>query len=326
MIIPKDHSLNQRSISGKNSRFEGMRVVPSGRFRMGASGFYADEEPVREVAVAGFWMDQAPVTNGQFAEFVTATGHITQAELAPDPADYPGMDPALAVPASIVFTPPKRPVDLSDGTSWWSLVPGASWRQPQGPGSDIADKPDHPVVHVAYNDALAFASWAGKALPTEEEWEYAARGGLEGATYAWGEELFPDGRRMAKIWEGQFPWHNASPPGLERTSPIRSYPRNGYDLHDLIGNVWEWTTSCYDDPIPTTELPRCCGGAGAAVETKRRVVKGGSHLCAPNYCQRYRPAARWPQPEDTSTSHVGFRCVIRVGGHAGYEGQEREDT
>lgn len=206
MIIRKDHSLAQRSISGKNSRFEGMRVVPCGRFRMGASGFYADEKPVREVAVAGFWMDQAPVTNRQFAEFVTATGHITQAELAPDPADYPGMDSALAVPASIVFTPPEQLVDLSDGASWWSLVPGASWRQPQGPGYDIADKPDHPVVDVAYGAALAFASWAGKAAPTEEEREYATRGGLEGATYACREELYPHGRRKDcqdfRVWAG----------------------------------------------------------------------------------------------------------------------------
>lgn len=290
-----------------------MRFVTGGRFRMGATGFYVDEGPERDVAVDPFWMDRTPVTNAQFARFVAATGHVTTAELPPDPADYPGMDPALATPASIVFTPPSRPVDLDGQPGWWTMVPGACWRHPMGPGSDIAGMDAHPVVHVTYADAAAYADWAGKVLPTEAEWEFAARGGLDGATYAWGEELHPNGRRMAKTWEGDFPWRNAAPPGLERTAPVRSYPRNAYDLFDLIGNVWEWTVTLYD-AAPDAAGAKCCGGAtpipppGAI----RRVAKGGSHLCAPNYCQRYRPAARWPQPADTSTSHMGFRCVVRA--------------
>jgi formylglycine-generating enzyme required for sulfatase activity len=289
-----------------------MRRLPGGRFRMGATGFYDDEGPVRAVTVDPFWMDRTPVTNAQFARFVAATGHITTAELPPDPANYPGMDPALAVPASIVFSPPAGPVDLDGSANWWAMVPGACWRWPLGPGSDLAGRDSHPVVHVTYADAAAYADWAGKALPTEAEWEFAARGGLDGATYAWGEELHPDGRRLAKTWEGDFPWRNAAPPGLERTSPVRSYPGNAYDLFDLIGNVWEWTVTRYDAP-PDPAGAQCCGGvATTTAGAIRRVAKGGSHLCAPGYCQRYRPAARWPQPVDTSTSHMGFRCVIRA--------------
>lgn len=306
-------------------RFHGMRSLPRGIFRMGAVGFYADEAPVRDVEVDAFLMDRTPVTNRQFSRFVAATGYTTVAEEAPDPADYPGMDPELTVPASIVFVPPNHPVDFSAGASWWRLVTGASWHQPLGPGSGIDGKEDHPVVHVAYRDAVAFAAWANKDLPTEEEWEYAARGGLDGATYAWGEELHPGGRRMAKTWEGEFPWFNAAPAGLERTSPVRAYPRNPYGLYDLIGNVWEWTSTFYDGAPGRNGERHCCGGDVAGIDkAARRVTKGGSHLCAPNYCQRYRPAARWPQPEDTSTSHMGFRCIIRNEGVARFSNRQGE--
>ena len=292
-----------------------MRRLPAGRFAMGSDHFYADERPVRTVDVGGFWIDETPVTNAQFARFVAATGHMTFAEIAPDVADYPGMDPALAKPGSIVFVPPAHPVDVADGAVWWRFVPGADWRHPLGPQSDLAGRERHPVVHIGYSDALAYAQWAGKALPTEAEWEYAARGGLDGCAFAWGDELHPGGRRMAKTWEGVFPHRNDAPPGLERTSPVKAFPRNGHGLYDMIGNVWEWTADRYDAPPGgAEEAPRCCGGArDMASPAPRHVAKGGSHLCAPSYCQRYRPAARWAQPIDTTVSHMGFRCVIRTG-------------
>jgi sulfatase modifying factor 1 len=300
----------KRAAAGRSGRFAGMQRIPAGSFVMGSEDFYADEAPLRQVSVASFWIDETPVTNTQFARFVAATGHVTWAELAPDPAEYPGMDPALAVPGSMVFSPPAHPVDLDGPPAWWRIVPGANWRHPLGPESTIESLGRHPVLHVGYHDALAYADWAGKALPTEAEWEYAARGGLDGHAYAWGDALHPAGRRMAKIWEGAFPWQNAAPPGLERTSPVKSYPRNGYGLYDMIGNVWEWTVEAYD-PTATVGAPGCCGSPTSST-TQRKVVKGGSHLCAPEYCQRYRPAARWPQPVDVTTSHMGFRCLIRL--------------
>lgn len=289
----------------------GMAFVPGGTFRMGSADFYEDERPVRPVSLDGFWMDRTPVTNAEFARFAAATGYLTLAELAPDPADYPGMLPEMARAGSILFVPPERPVDVAGPPIWWQYVFGACWHAPLGPGSDIEGLADHPVVHIAYADALAYARWAGKDLPTEAEWEYAARGGLAGATYAWGEEFEPGGTRMAKTWQGRFPHANAAPPGLERTSPVGSYPPNGYGLLDMIGNVWEWTSDRYRAK-PGTDAPVCCGGAGDAASMPTHVTKGGSHLCAPNYCQRYRPAARWPQTIDTSTSHLGFRCVLRI--------------
>ena len=293
------------------SRHSGMRRIRGGQFAMGSADFYADEAPVRVAEVSDFWIDETPVTNADFARFVAATGHVTVAERAPDPADYPDMAPECAVAGSIVFTPPPGPVELGATPSWWSYVAGADWAHPLGPGSAITAIRRHPVVHIAYADALAYAQWAGKALPSEAQWEFAARGGLEGKAYAWGDDFMPGGQRRAKTWDGLFPWHNAAPPGLERTSPVKSYPANGYGLFDMIGNVWEWTRDGYDAAaVPGAS---CCGGAAASGRPQgaaRRVLKGGSHLCAPEYCQRYRPAARWPQPEDTSTSHVGFRCVM----------------
>jgi formylglycine-generating enzyme required for sulfatase activity len=300
-------------------RFAGMGLVKGGDFWMGSDAFYEDERPVRQASVGDFWMDETPVTNAQFAAFVRDTGHVTAAEVAPDPADYPGMDPALAHPGSIVFTPPDHPVDLSRGVSWWSFVLGADWRHPLGLGSGLEGLDEHPVVHIAHADAAAYAAWARKALPTEAEWEYAARGGLDRAAYAWGDELEPGGQPMAKTWQGDFPWRNLAPPGLERTSPVRSYPPNGFGLYDLIGNVWEWTADWYAARPPAASP--CCGGQARAVTAResvdpqsgisRKVTKGGSHLCAPSYCQRYRPAARWAQSVDTSTSHLGFRCIVR---------------
>ena len=313
----------------RESRFEGMQRLRGGRFAMGAQGFYADEGPVRDETVGAFWIDRTPVTNAAFGRFVAATGHVTLAETPPEPLGYPGMDPRLAQAGSIVFTPPDGPVDVEAGASWWSYVPGACWRRPLGPDGPEAE-PDHPVVHVVHADAAAFARWAGKSLPTEAEWEFAARGGLDGATYAWGEEMEPDGRRMAKIWRGAFPWRNDASAGLERTAPVASHPANGYGLYDMIGNVWEWTQDWYAATPGAAPARGCCGGgerrseaevrsrdpASAAPHIPRRVLKGGSHICAPEYCRRYRPAARWAQPVDTSTSHVGFRCIARRPGAA----------
>ena len=287
-----------------------MKHIRGGAFTMGSNVAYPDEAPERRVAVADFWVDVTPVTNAQFAAFVAATGYITFAETPPNPADYPGMLPEMAKAGSLVFIPPSRPVSPSEGAVWWEYVFGACWKHPLGPGSTIDALLDHPVVHVTPADAMAYAQWAGKTLPTETQWEFAARGGLEGKTYAWGNELQPRGVPMAKIWQGIFPHINEAPAGLERTSPVGRYPPNAYGLHDMIGNVWEWTTDRYD-AVPRASKP-CCGSPASSDERGTipvGVVKGGSHLCAPNYCQRYRPSARWPQPVDTSTSHIGFRCI-----------------
>lgn len=312
---------------GPRPSLEGMVRLPGGSFMMGSELFYPEERPLRRVRVDGFWIDETPVTNRQFAEFVAATGHVTAAEIAPDPKDYPGMDPAFARPASMVFRRTAHPVSLHDHSQWWELCFGADWRHPTGPGSSVEALQDHPVVHVSYSDALAYAAWAGKSLPTEAEFEYAARGGLEGREYAWGDELAPGGQMLANFWQGRFPYENTLEDGFERTSPVRHYPPNGHGLWDLIGNVWEWTSDWFVLPraVEKAQPGSCCtisnprGGSEAEsldpctpqIPIPRRVVKGGSHLCAPSYCQRYRPAARHPQAIDTSTSHIGFRCVVR---------------
>jgi formylglycine-generating enzyme len=293
--------------------------VPAGDFLMGSNDHYPEEAPAHRVRVDGFWIDRFAVTNDQFAAFVAATGHVTVAERAPDPALYPDADPALMVPASVVFTPPSHPVSLRDHMAWWSLVPGADWRHPRGPGSDLAALGDHPVVHVAWADAVAYAAWAGKATPTEAEWEYAARGGGRGTEYAWGDELTPGGVHMANVWQGEFPVRNLVADGYEWTAPVGSFPANGYGAFDMIGNIWEWTSDWFA-PYARS-MPACCGPGRAAEVTNaaggripRRVTKGGSYLCAPNYCRRYRPAARMPQEIDTATCHLGFRCVLRGSG------------
>ncbi|MDQ0468929.1 formylglycine-generating enzyme family protein [Labrys wisconsinensis] len=301
--------------------------IPGGSFRMGSDSHYAEEAPAHRVTVDGFWIDAAPVTNRQFRAFVAATGHVTSAEIAPDPKDYPGALPHLLRAGSLVFNPPSHAVGLDDWSQWWTFKVGAHWRKPYGSGSSIKGLDDHPVVHVAYRDAEAYAAWAGKALPTEAEWEFAARGGLEGAEFAWGDEFTPAGRHMANTWQGAFPHENSREDGYARTSPVTAFPPNGYGVLDMIGNAWEWTSDWWSARHPADAPKACCvpvnprGGSEAAsydpgqpaIRIPRRVLKGGSHLCAPGYCRRYRPAARHAEAVDTSTSHIGFRCVVRDG-------------
>jgi formylglycine-generating enzyme required for sulfatase activity len=286
--------------------------IPGGTFVMGSNDFYPEERPAHEVVVDGFWMDPRAVTVAEFRRFVDATGYVTIAERAPDPAAYPGVDPAQLVPGSLVFHQPAHPVSLDDPRRWWRYVAGACWYLPEGPGSTIDGRASHPVTHVAFADAGAFAAWAGKALPTEAEWERAARGGLERASYVWGDDPSPNGAILANAWHGEFPWQNLVTDGDEGTSPVGSFPPNGYGLFDMAGNVWEWTSDLFAPHLLATKsccAPRAVHLADAAIP--RRVVKGGSHLCAPNYCLRYRPAARQGEAEDTSTCHIGFRCVRR---------------
>jgi formylglycine-generating enzyme required for sulfatase activity len=246
---------------------------------------------------------------------VRATGYVTQAERPLDAEAYPEADPALLVPGSLVFRRLPGPADLNDLRQWWEYVPGASWKRPGGPGTMINGRDRHPVVHVGVEDVEAYATWAGKSLPTEEEWEFAARGGLEGATFAWGDEHFPDGKPAANTWQGEFPWENLKLDGYEGTSPVSSFAANGYGLFDVCGNVWEWTTSSFASAEEASQSP-CCALAPNNSDDRfaRRVIKGGSHLCAPNYCLRYRPAARQGEAIDTSTSHIGFRCISREEG------------
>lgn len=306
--------------------------VQGGEFTMGSDRHYPEEAPAHRVSVDGFYIDAWPVTNDEFARFVAETGHVTVAETAPDPSDYPDADPALLAPASAVFTPPGHPVDLADAYQWWSSVPGADWKHPLGPDSSIAELGEHPVVHLAFADAAAYATWAGKELPTEAEWEFAARAGTGHREYAWGDTLTPGGKHMANVWQGSFPNINDLEDGYRWTSPVGSFPPNDFGLCDMIGNVWEWTADWWAEQ--NRLAPRaasCCGAPAVRVNPSggthqmsvdprqpvtarvpRKVMKGGSFLCAPNYCRRYRPAARLPQTIDTSTCHLGFRCVARA--------------
>jgi sulfatase modifying factor 1 len=306
----------------------GMRWIPGGTFRMGSEDFYAEESPVHEVNVDGFWMDPYTVTNSLFSRFVEATGYLTLAERDLNPADFPGAPPENLVPSSMVFKKTRGPVDLKNYFNWWAWVPGTSWRRPFGPHSSIKGIEQHPVVHVAYEDAEAYAMWAGKELPTEAEWERAARGGLGGKIFTWGNEYFPDGKAMANSWQGEFPWENTLLDGFEGTSPVGMFPPNGYGLFDMAGNVWEWTSDWYVHRHADEIVKSCCGPAinpriaspeksydprQPQFHIPRKVVKGGSYLCASNYCLRYRPAARQPQMIDTAMSHIGFRCINRAG-------------
>lgn len=295
----------------------GMTLIPAGSFSMGSDEFYPDERPVHERAVAAFRMDTHEVTNAEYARFVSETGYVTVAERELDPAQFPGADPDDLVPGAMVFTPTPGPVDLRDWRNWWRWQPGASWRHPFGPGSSFEDRALHPVVHVAFEDASAFAEWAGKRLPTEAEHEYAARGGLDGARFAWGPEPYPDGVPQANSWLGRFPYDNR---GVGDAAPVGSYPPNGYGLFDMVGNVWEWTSDYYSprhilpgdvavDPGTRSNLLASASAQTEFPAIPRRVLKGGSHLCSPDYCLRFRPAARSPQAEDTGMSHIGFRCV-----------------
>lgn len=304
-----------------------MIYVRGDTFWMGSDHHYPEEKPAHRVSVESFYIDKTPVTNAQFGAFVAATGHRTFAEFVPDPRDYPGILFEMLYAGSLVFQEPRGPVDLSDWSQWWVFLKDANWRQPYGPGSSIAGLDDHPVVHVSLHDAQAFAQWMGKDLPTEAEWEFAARGGLDQAEFAWGSELTPDGRYMANTWQGAFPVANHNLDGYARTSPVTAFPPNGYGLYDMIGNVWEWTSDWFAPRHEADAMKACCiprnprGGRESTsydpclpdIKIPRKVLKGGSHLCAPNYCLRYRPAARHAEAIDTSTSHVGFRCVVRNG-------------
>jgi formylglycine-generating enzyme len=321
----------------------GMVWIPGRTYQMGSAKHYPEERPVHRVSVDGFWIDRFPVTNGVYARFVEATGHITVAEILPDAAQYPGALPEMLFAGSLVFIQPGGPVDRRDMRNWWHFLKGADWRHPQGPDSSIDGRLRHPVVHVAYGDAEAFAVWDGKSLPTEAEWELAARGGLEGAAFAWGDTFLPGEQHMANTWQGEFPWESTDRDGYRGTSPVDAFPANGYGLHDMIGNVWEWTTDWYVPKHPNDPVKVCCTPHNPrgpqetdsydprepAIRIPRKVIKGGSHLCAPNYCRRYRPAARFPEPIDTSTCHLGFRCVVRpekaASAQASSNGRQAED-
>ena len=319
-------SINRSEKTPKPGRapFERMVWIPGGTFMMGSNAHYPEEAPAHLVTVEGFWMDQYTVTNAQFSKFVEKTGHVTLAERAPKAEDYPGAKPELLVPASVVFSKPAFPVDLRNPYNWWTYIPGADWRHPQGPHSSLKGLAKHPVVQVAYEDAEAYADWLGKELATEAEWEFAARGGLPNAEYVWGDEFEPNGEIMANTWQGNFPNENLLTDGYEWTAPVGSFPPNGNGLYEMAGNVWEWTTDWYQEH---NKLPQTCcasfnprGGerdqsfdpCNPKIPIPRKVMKGGSYLCAPNYCRRYRPAARMAQPIDTATCHLGFRCIARA--------------
>jgi formylglycine-generating enzyme len=298
--------------------------IDGGQFHMGSEDFYPEERPVRLVDVDGFWIDEHLVTVAEFRRFVNDTGHVTTAEHPPDPELYPDADPDLLQPGSLVSHRTAGPVDMRDVSNWWSYVPGAQWRHPEGPGSTLHGRERHPVTHMTAEDVEAYAAWAGKILPTEAEWEFAARGGLEGAVFTWGNDFAPKGRLMANTWQGEFPWQNLKADGFEGTSPVKSFPPNGHGLFDMAGNVWEWTSDsfvskpadvhhacCVPRNLDVTSADENVVSGESGVLQPRRVIKGGSHLCAPNYCLRYRPAARQSETVDTSTSHIGFRCIVR---------------
>jgi len=291
---------------------------------MGSDQHYPEEAPAHKVQVGAFLMDAHTVTNREFKKFVDATAHVTNAEKPANPEDYPGAKPELLQPSSVVFRKAGGPVDLSNPYNWWTYVAGANWKHPRGPGSSLQGLWDHPAVHVDFADAEAYARWAGKELPTEAEWEFAARGGLDGAEYCWGDEYMPGGKAMTNNWQGEFPWQNLLEDGFEWTAPVGSFAPNGYGLYDMAGNVWQWTTDWYQEHGRISSRPCCTianprGGERDAsfdprtpdVHIPRKVMKGGSYLCAPNYCKRYRPAARMAQPIDTSTCHLGIRCIVR---------------
>ncbi|MEV4902712.1 formylglycine-generating enzyme family protein [Citricoccus sp. NPDC055426] len=318
--------------SGASDGLTELVTVPGGSFRMGSDHDYPEEAPAHLRPVPAFRLERHPVTTAQFARFVQATGYVTEAEEAPDPAGFPGVDPDLLVPGGLVFTPTTGPVPLDDWRQWWSFIPSACWRRPTGPGSTVEGLDEHPVVHVSSRDANAYARWAGRRLPTEAELEYAMGRDHPGAQYAWGDQERPGGRLMANTWQGAFPYRNDGAAGWTGTSPVGTFPADSLGLVDLTGNVWEWTSTPFaphgrpDAAGPGGQREAaeasvsCCGGDARTVPEDapavsapgappQYVVKGGSHLCAPEYCHRYRPSARQAQAADTASVHVGFRCA-----------------
>jgi len=299
----------------------GMAWIGSSEFWMGSSEpMFRDAQPWHRVYVDGFFIDKTTVTNREFARFVKATGYVTIAEIKPRPEDYPGAPPEKLVAGSVVFTPPDHAVALNDHFQWWSYVKGANWRHPQGPGSSIAGKEKHPAVHVAYRDAEAYCAWQGKRLPTEAEFEYAERGGLDRKKYAWGDEFMPGGKHMANTFQGHFPDHNTAEDGYTTTSPVGTFPANGYGLYDMSGNVWQWTSDWYRPDYyqtlaATGEVARNPQGPADSIDPSepgvaKKVQRGGSFLCTDQYCSRYMVGGRGKGEPDTGTNHLGFRCVM----------------
>ena len=315
-LVMPTHSPTQIAAEGLCLGVDGsndMIWLDGGTFTMGATDHHADESPLRQVTLDGFWMSRFEVTNAQFARFVDATNYVTVAERTPDPQAYPNMPPEFQVPGSVVFVPPTALDSGGSLTQWWQMLPGANWRQPHGPGSNIDDKEHHPVVHITYQDAHAYARWMGHELPTEAQWEFASRGGLDGKTYAWGDELKPQDTWQANVWQGLFPLRNTAEDGSAGTAPVGCYAANGYGLHDMMGNVWEWTVDNYVPGRPREPAVNPIGPERSYDPRQPgvpvRVIKGGSYLCAPNYCLRYRPAARHSQEPDLPAGHIGFRTV-----------------
>lgn len=310
-----------------------MAWIPGGTFTMGseAKGARANEGPEHSVKIDGYWLDTTPVTNSQFRAFVTATGYKTVAERPVDweeikkqvPPGTPKPPDEMLQPGSLVFVPTSGPVDFDDMAAWWRWTNGATWQHPEGPSSNLDGRDDHPVVQVAWEDAQAYAKWAGKRLPTEAEWEFASRGGLEKKRFSWGDEFKPDGKFMANTWTGTFPFKNTKEDGFERTSPVKTFAPNGYGLYDMAGNVWNWVSDIYRADIHAISAKEvCCENPQGPArgwsperevqQAPEHVIKGGSFLCHVDYCESYRPAARRGSPPDTGTSHVGFRCAKSV--------------
>lgn len=291
--------------AAKTEAYAGMVHLEGGAFKMGSREGLRDEEPVHEVTVGPFWIDKSEVTNAQFSQFVKETGYVTIAEQKPSKDDFPGVPEDKLVPGSLVMT-----------GGGWDYVAGADWRHPLGPGSDLVGKDDHPVVHVAWDDAMAYAKWAGKDLPTEAEWEFAARGGKDQLPLVWGTVKEPGGKHMANVWDGMFPDKDNGLDGFTGTAPSGSFPANGYGLVDIAGNVWEWCKDWYRPDYYSESPPDNPPGPDTSYDpdepmTPKRVMRGGSFLCSDNYCRGYRPSARMKSSPDTGLFHTGFRCVVR---------------